>query len=137
MTWATPKTDWNVDYVPDCDDLNRIEENIRVLSLGKTGGGNLTSAESLNIGNTSAFFLLTGNTAIKYISTTGKVAGSHIYLQMPTGSTILFHHKEGSVPANYAAIVTGTATDVTHYAEELVELIYNGTYWVEHGRYTT
>jgi hypothetical protein len=136
MSWATPKIDWAPGYGIGTTDLNRMEENTRILSLGKTGGGNLASAESLDIGNTYAFFLLTGTTDIKYISTSGKEIGAHVYLQMPAGTTITFHHKEGSVPANYAAIVTGTGTDVDHYAEELVELIYNGTYWVELGRYT-
>lgn len=38
MTWATPKTNWKTDDVIGTTDMNRWEENIRILSGGLAPG---------------------------------------------------------------------------------------------------
>jgi hypothetical protein len=37
MAWATPKTDWNANYVPSATDTNRIEENTQELRTPTEG----------------------------------------------------------------------------------------------------
>lgn len=136
MAWATPKTDWDAKYVPSATDLNRIEENTRVLSVGELNGGNLASSNSLDIGLINTFFRVTGVVDIKYISTVGRIAGSRLYLQISTDGAVIFWHKAGSVPSNYAAICTSKGVDYSHYSDSIVQLIYTGTYWMEVGQYT-
>lgn len=43
MSYTTPKTDWNEEYEPSPEDMNRIEENIDILQSGLiTISGNKT-----------------------------------------------------------------------------------------------
>jgi hypothetical protein len=132
MAWQTPKTDWDVDYVPSATDLNRIEENIEHLS---GNSDTVASANSLNIGD-SNFVIITGNTHIYNISTLGRNAGSRLILQSDGVAAVLLGHIHGSTPANYADLyinVAGTPGD--DYLGDsgdigICEFVFNGTYWV-------
>jgi hypothetical protein len=68
MTWQTPKTDWNSNYVPSSTDLNRIEGNqldfikagISEAANGRMGLITMSLEASKEVANTS----ITANTRI-------------------------------------------------------------------------
>jgi hypothetical protein len=129
MTWATPKTDWNVDYVPDCDDLNRIEENIRLAGLNLGHGAviqNIASGSNLDITITTDIFYITGNTQIDYIKTAERYAGSKIYLVFEGALTI--KNSQGSAGSGYAKIVF-IAGDILTATDEVKCFIFDGIQW--------
>jgi hypothetical protein len=130
MTWATPKTDWNANYVPSATDLNRIEENTRIAARTLGAGANeetITSANNLDITDTTNCFYISGTTRIDYIKTTGRLSGSIIFLTFASSSCVL-KNNAGAAPANYAKINSGGDFNVAG-AEQSVALVYNGTDW--------
>jgi len=153
MAWATPKTDWTADSCPTLTDFNRIETNSQYLYdkenadiasvIAKTRfgfndlGANLASANNLPI--VKDFHVVTGNTAIYYLSTTGYLPGARVILVF-VGSLTL-HHNEG-VLADYAPLYL-TKEDGSHgnisltSPETTMEFIYDGTCWRQLGLFFT
>jgi hypothetical protein len=131
MAWATPKMDWDTDDGIGTADLNRIETNINILKVGGDNGGSIASANSLAVTKNS--HLITGNTDIMFISTTGWAAGARILLTFDEGSVVL-HHNETSPPSGYAALYL-TIDNGAHEnysagpAGITFEFFYDGTYW--------
>jgi hypothetical protein len=135
MNWQTPKIDWNASNAPVPPDMIRIENNIRILGLGgRMASTTLTAAASVDIGSTDDTFLVAGTTVIKYISTTGRVAGNKIYLIAKDGNNS-YQSDQTSPPAGYAAlqlfkIGTGVMIDVTVAEGAVMMFVYNGTKWL-------
>jgi len=139
MSWGIPKNDWDTDDVIATTDLNRIEENAITLHKGngQAALASITAANNMDINETDETFLVTGNTSIFFIKTTGRQAGNKIILIF-SGTTMLWTNKE-NVPANYANIRikklwdgTGgpSESNISVYAFTSIELIYDGTHWI-------
>lgn len=132
MTWATPKTDWNSNYVPSATDLNRIEGN--TLHIGLTLGTGtamevITAADSLDITATTNLFSVTGTTNISYIKTTGRATGAVIYLKKGTGTND-FVHMAAAPGAGYAKINLGNSGLLPDTDEgDMNVFLYDGTVW--------
>jgi hypothetical protein len=139
MTWATPKTNWATDDVIATTDLNRIEENERILRQGNGYSAlqniALSSGVTVTLPNsTDDVFTLTLSgtpTGVSYISTTGRTAGNRVKLIVvgSIGGGIYLQLKAGSVPSNHAAIAYFGGGQVVEDMMVL-EFIYDGTYWV-------
>lgn len=128
MSYQTPKTNWDSDYVPNHDDMNRIEGNIKFLS--GLCGGNLAVAVSLDVGIEYEYLKLTaasGGLNIKHISTAGKFIGSRLLLQFPSNYSVLVYNLAGSIPSGYANIYLG-GSDLS-FQTSIKEFIYDGTSW--------
>ncbi|NLD98609.1 MAG: hypothetical protein GX640_01935 [Fibrobacter sp.] len=135
MSWQTPKTDWNASNAPVPPDMNRIEENIRVLGQGgRKAATTLTAAAAVDIGDTDDTFLVSGTTSIKYLSTTGRVAGNKIYLVAT--NNINFLSNQSSPPSGYAPIylfkigVGPAVVDLNIGEGAVVMLVYAGGKWL-------
>lgn len=135
MPWSTPKTDWATDDAVGTTDFNRIENNT-VAAIYETGHGvapeSITSANNLDITTTNNMFSITGNTEIHYIKTTGRRAGSAIFLMLVNHPTL--KHNQSSAPANYAKIVSFEG-DIGTYDGEILQLLFDGTQWRTVGVY--
>jgi hypothetical protein len=136
MAWSAPKTDWDTaDGVTDTD-LNRIEENVRILGQGngRASIAEIASGDNLDINDTDDAFLITGTNAIKFIKIGTRQPGDKIWLCFPTTASL--HHDEGSPPSGYAALYL-TKTDWAHEDAisgsttigKFIEFIFDGTYW--------
>jgi hypothetical protein len=132
MAWTTPKTDWTTNDGIAAADLNRIEENTKQIKEGLLNGGTVASANSLNIGADNGFFILTGGTPLRYLTSTGRRAGSMITLKFAASTAV--HTTEGSPAVGYAEIHLINDSDRTYFAGDLLLLVYDGTYWSEVGR---
>ncbi len=131
MTWQTNKTDWTPDDPLNAVDMNRIEENIRVLGQGngRSAIASIASATSLVINDTDETFFVTGNTDIFYIAKGTRQAGNRIQLIFLGAGTKLYYNV-GSVPDDDAAIFVYTeGAWITVAQYYTVNLIYDGTYW--------
>ena len=132
MAWVTPKTDWATDDAVGTTDLNRIEGNIDfLLDIVRESGGDVASANNLDIDADNDFFNVTGTTAIYFLKTTGRVAGSRVSLAF--NDTVTLSNLAAGVPANYAAIKIfqiGTGLgNVTVGAGAVLHFVYDGTNW--------
>jgi hypothetical protein len=107
MAWATPKTDWGVDLVGSAD-LNRIEENTRVLHQGNghTPIAVTVTTENLILPTTDGnFFTLssTGNVTVNRIDGTDWTIGSIVYLYL-NDSVQIYYNADGTVSGTYLPI---------------------------------
>ena len=137
MSWAAPKVDWATDDVIATTDMNRMEENSRI--LGQGGGpviATVTAANSLDIGTVSKVFKVDGNTAIRFISTTGRDSGDVITLILTDQPDL--EHRYAGPGAGYASLdnIMLVALDSIsygainpNYSGLVVQYVYNGTYW--------
>lgn len=90
-------------------------------------GVNVPSASTLTLGGDGNTFAVTGTTTVNYITTTGWTSGSHVTLTFTASTTLT--HNAGSPPAGTAAIFTQSGSNYQTKAEQVVELVYDGTYW--------
>jgi hypothetical protein len=96
------------------------------LQLGR--GANVASAATITLGNDGNVFLLTGTTAIDYITITGWEAGAIVHLLF--GSSITLNHASSSpVAGTSAALSLTSAANVSATDKDVVSLIYDGTVW--------
>lgn len=86
MAWATPKVDWTTDDAVGTTDLNRIENNILSHCGDADIAGIATVASADNCDVTKKINVITGADAIKFLKTTGFIAGMTIYMQFTTGT---------------------------------------------------
>jgi hypothetical protein len=106
-------------------------QNFRAQSrVYEAKGADVSSASTVTLLNGN-LTKLTGTTTTKYITTTGWQAGSRIFLSLASGITIT--NNAGSVPANTASILLRAGADLTTAAAYLLELVYDGTNWVQPG----
>jgi len=147
MSHIAPKTNWNSENVGD-DDLNRIEENVRVQHQGGgiADGDSLTeplpdSDYELDIGTEYDTFLFDppeftglpgdpdaeGLITIHSISTTGRSASNKITLvNIGLGFVSLVANETPS--SGYAGIRYSSAS-YSVAANRSVSLVYSGNYW--------
>ena len=95
-------------------------------------GDDLTAANNMAVGTDGNYFVVTGNTEIRYLSTEGWTAGSIIYLQF--SGTPLVMDEYGIPPAGYAAIQLSSNSNFQTSAQDTLTLAYDGTYWRELAR---
>lgn len=95
-------------------------------------GADVASGGTITLGLDGNRFNVTGTTAINFITTTGWVAGSVVYLRF-TG-TVTVNHNTGSVPANTAALDLNGSVALSAVAGTRITLCYNGTAWEEQSR---
>jgi hypothetical protein len=131
MAWQTNKTDWTPDDPLNAVDMNRIEENIRILGQGngRAAIASIASATSLAINDADETFFVTGNADIYYIAKGTRQPGNRIQLIF-TGGTTKLYHNAGSVPDGYSAIFNwdlGAYVSILHYYT--INFIHDGTYW--------
>jgi hypothetical protein len=130
MNWTSnpPKTDWDADDAPTQTDFNRIETNINGTRFGQGDlGANIISANNLPI--VKDFHIVTGSTAVMYLSTTGYLAGAKVALLFQETNVTIHHDEPGTPPVGFAPIYLATADRTTGVANTLLEFIYDGTYW--------
>jgi hypothetical protein len=130
MAWATPKTNWATDDVVSTTDFNRIETNISHAngSISDINGmSSILSADNLPVAK--KLHVVTGNNEIKFMKSTGFVAGAVIFLSFYDASSITMHHAESSPPTDYAQIHTTTSANITLSAEDMLVCNYDGTNW--------
>jgi hypothetical protein len=93
--------------------------------LGKKGADVLSANDlSLTAGN---YFVVTGTTAINGIATAGWTAGSRVLLEFASTPTVK-HNTAAS--SGYASILVSGGADHEAVAEDVVEIIYDGTNWL-------
>ena len=93
--------------------------------LGKKGADVLSANDlSLTAGN---YFVVTGTTAINGIATAGWTAGSRVLLEFASTPTVK-HNTAAS--SGYASILVSGGADHVAVAEDVVEIIYDGTNWL-------
>jgi hypothetical protein len=133
MAWQTPKTDWDTDDGITTTDLDRWEENTRILKQGGDHGSSIAAGNNLTVTKNS--HLITGGGEIRYISTGGWGSGARVTLIIQ-GSATLKHNYGAptSPPTGFAAMFLtksgGGGEVVIGTGKELaVEFIYDGTYW--------
>jgi hypothetical protein len=90
-------------------------------------GANVASAATITLGNDGNVFLLTGTTAVDYITTTNWEAGAVVILLF--GSSITLNHASGSPAATSAALSLTSAANVSATDKDVVMLVYDGTVW--------
>lgn len=103
-------------------DTSRFEE---------TKGAAVASAGTVTLGTDGNYFLITGATTINGITTSGWQAGSRIFIELQTlGITVT--NNSGAPGGGAVAIKTRTGANlVTAKASYLLELVYNGTFWLQ------
>lgn len=103
-----------------------------ILNIGgyTAGGGGpeetLASSSNLDITLTTDCFYLTGEIDVNYIRTTGRSAGSLIFLSFASAN-ITLNNNFGTAPSGYAKI--NTSGPFTGIAENTVALVFNGVDW--------
>lgn len=95
--------------------------------LGKAGAG-VTAANDVVLGNGN-FFAVSGNTQVNTIAATGWTTGSRVLLQF-SGTPTVKHATAGAG----AQLNLAGAADFVASANDVLELVYNGTVWAEVGR---
>jgi hypothetical protein len=121
VTWVTPKTNWLVSDGVANTDLNRVEENTRVLS--QQGG-----AYGLTTGGTTAY-LVTNSPPI-----TSLAAGAKITIKMNasnTGASTLNVDGLGAIAIKHSDGTALSANDLL--VDSVYTLVYNGTFWFVQG----
>jgi hypothetical protein len=129
MAWQTPKTNWSTDDVIATTDLNRMEENTKILKIGGDNGASIASAANLEV--VKNYHLVTGTTQINFIKTTGWAAGACIDLTFDDNLNL--DHKHSTPPSGYAAMwintLGGAESSTTGATKPTYRFIYDGTYW--------
>lgn len=89
------------------------------------------SAGTITIGFGNLAKITTNTNNISFITTTGWQAGSRVMLSLPNGITIV--NNAGAPPANTANILLRAGANLVTGAAYLLELVYDGTSWVQPG----
>ena len=105
-----------------------VVANARLL---KHRGAAVASATTLTLGADGNDFSITGTTTVKGIVTTGWNPGSRITLGLASGITI--NHADAAPGTNAVAILLRAAVNLTTAAVYMLDLVYNGTNWVQPG----
>lgn len=106
-----------------------FSEGGTILSGGRfeeTTGANVAAANDLTLGNDGNVFVITGNTQVNAITTTGWVAGSSVIFIF-TGSPTVKHNTAGG--AGTAPILLDSSVDLAAAVNTVLELVYDGTNW--------
>lgn len=109
-----------------------ITANTKCSVVGRfelTKGADVASAGTLTVGGDGTVFGITGTATINYITTTNWQAGSIITLRFAAAAVVA--NNTGSVPGSTAAILTATGAPVTYAANAVLQLLYDGTYWID------
>jgi hypothetical protein len=104
-----------------------VGQQIFANRFGFAQGANVASAGTLTLGSDGNVFLLTGTTAIDYITKTGWAAGSVIVLLF--GTSITLNHATGSVPATAAALSCFGAGNISATDKDVLMFVFDGTVW--------
>ncbi len=91
----------------------------------------VASAATIILPNNGNMVDITGTTAIDHIETTNWEPGSRVTLQFDGASGL--NHATGTIPAGYAAVHLMGAANLTAIAGMRLELIYDGTQWLQLG----
>lgn len=95
-------------------------------------GADIVAANNLAIGTDGNYFVVTGNTEIRHLSTTGWTAGSVIYLQF--SGTPLIRDEFAAPGVGYAQLQLSGNSDFQASANDTLSLAYDGTTWRELAR---
>lgn len=101
--------------------------------LRENRGANLTAASTLTLGDDGNSWVVTGNTTVNYITTTGWNEGSVVTLYF-TGTPVITN-EAGTVPADTAEILLDGSTnlDLTGTNGATIQLQYLDSKWVQVG----
>ena len=94
-------------------------------------GANVASASAVTFGDDGNVFIITGTTTIQQINSTNWQAGSIIILVFQ--STAGVKHAAGSAGANKEILLNGS-TDLIGAANNVLQLVFDGTQWQEVSR---
>lgn len=110
-----------------------INQNVGVTFYGRRLGAqtNNTAANDLSLGTAGNTFIISGNTTINAISTTGWIAGSHVTLIF-SGTPTVKNNTAGG--AGTAKIFLNGSVDLVAAANTVLGLVYDGTQWQETSR---
>lgn len=112
-----------------------LANNCYLTNLYPTGlvnGASASVAAAATLTLTTNLTLVTGNTNIDFITTTGILAGTVIVLNFSGTPTV--NHNTGAVPGGTAAIFLAGAANFAATANDTLTLVYNGTVWAEVAR---
>ena len=112
-------------YRLDVTGAARITSNVTVEGRVLGASSSITAANDLTLGATN-FNIVSGNTQVNAITTTGWTAGSVCYLLF-TGTPTVKHNTSGG--GSTAPILQDGSTDLNATAGMLVTAIYDGTNW--------
>lgn len=91
-------------------------------------GADITAANDLTLGGDGNMFTITGNTQINALTSTNWQAGSEITLIF-TGTPTVKHNTSGG--AGTAVLLLSGGVDYTAAADDVMQLVYDGTSWHE------
>lgn len=92
-------------------------------------GASVASANTMTLGSDGNYFVITGNTTINGITTTGWTAGSFIILEFSSTPTVT--NNSGAPGAGAVAIQCAGGANLTIAAHDTIGLFYNGNYWMQ------
>lgn len=102
--------------------------------LNQAKGADVASAATLTLGSDGNTFGITGTTSITWITTTNWTAGARITLVFAGACTLT--HNNGSDPTGAVSVLLRGARSFVSAAGDRIELIYDGTNWLELNRTT-
>jgi hypothetical protein len=92
-------------------------------------GADVAAAGTTTLGNDGNLFGITGTGTIDFITTTNWQAGSRIVLRFAAAATV--NHNTASPPGSTAPILLSGAANITFAANTILELVYDGTNWID------
>jgi hypothetical protein len=97
----------------------------------KHRGAGIASAATVTLGADGNAFAITGTTTVKGLVTSGWTAGTRVTLELVSGITI--NHNDATPGAGAVAILLRAAANLTTSAVYMLDLVYNGTNWIQPG----
>ncbi len=116
--------------------VTSLDDNINTLLSGNGQDSltTLTAASTVDIGSTYETFVVSGATAIEYISTVGRKQGNRI--QLITSGIVTFKYNttivsdKASIHITINNIAQSNGSTIAIGTNRMITLIYNGTYWL-------
>jgi hypothetical protein len=96
-------------------------------TLQQAKGANVTAASTITLGMDGSFYDITGGTNINHMTTTGFQIGSVVSLRF--NGAVNVNHNTASPPAGTAPFYNSSAANFAATANDILHVIYDGTYW--------
>jgi hypothetical protein len=99
---------------------------VKILRIGTS----VAAANDLALG-VGSYFVISGNTQINGIKASNAQNGQELKLQF-SGTPTVKHSTAAS--AGYASLLLAGAADFAATADDVISLVFDGTYWREYAR---
>lgn len=107
-------------------------DGLIVCSIQTSQGIDVASADEITLGVHGNYFDITDTTTINHITKTDWQAGAVVVLQFDASVTVT--HNAGSPAGTEASILLAGAGDFSATADDILQLVYDGTTWREVSR---